>query len=132
MRPTPPSSNPLDIARDSLRMDKDTGDKTFRIIAIGMMVVTAVATAAHALHGLWRDMRDSRERREYGHADRRSDRPREEREYNDSARGGAADRYDDPDAERNWSRREEGRGRSPDGEESWAEHHRQQGHGRER
>ena len=109
MRTPPPSSNPTDVAREALRMDKDTGDKTFRIMAIGMMFVTALATAAHALHGIFRDMRASRrEGREYDHGDRRSYPPREEPEYRPS-------RHHEPDGERHWSRREENRGRSPKG-----------------
>jgi hypothetical protein len=132
MRTPPPSSSPIDLARESLRMDKDTGDKTFRIMAIGMMFVTALATATHALSSIYRDMRGRREGREYGHGDRRSDRPREAPEYNYSARGEAAGQHEESGQERSWSRREERRGRTPEGEEGWTDHRRQLGHGRER
>ena len=130
--PTPPS-NPIDVARESLRMDKETGgDRTFRMVAIGMMAVTALATAAHAFHGLWRDMRGRREGREYGHGDRRSYSGPDEPEYRAYERGGALTRHDDADQERNWSRREERRGRSPEDDEGWAEHSHREGRGRQR
>ena len=132
MRTMPPSSNTIEVARESLRMDKDTGERTFRIMAMIMMGVTALGTALHAGHTFWRDCFGGRERREHRRGEGRSYGPPEEPEYNHSARDETPSQRDEPDRERSWSRREERRGRSPEGEEGWTEHRRQTGHGRER
>ena len=113
-------------------MDRQTGDKTFRVLAIGMMCVTALATGVHALHGLWRDVRGRREAHDYGRGDWRSRPAADESEYSYSARDGAAGRHEDSAPERTWSRREERRGRSSEGDEGWAQYRREQGEGRAR
>jgi hypothetical protein len=129
MRSPLPTSNTIDIARESMRMDKDGGGKAFRMMAIAMMVVTAVATGIHALHSVWRDMRG---RRDYGHDDRRSPSAMEEPQYDHSDRGGGKSRAKESDPEQRWARREESRGRYPQGQEGWADYQREQSHGRER
>jgi hypothetical protein len=132
MRSPPTPSNPIDVAHESLRMDRETGDKTFRLMAIGMMVITAVATGVHALHSLWRDVRGRREGHEYGHGDRRSYSGPEEPTYRSYERGGAPSRDDEPEPARRWSGREERRGRTAEVEERRTDYRREHGQGRER
>jgi hypothetical protein len=132
MRTMPRPSDTIDVAQETLRMDRQTGDKTFRLLAIGMMCVTALATGVHALHGLCRDVRGRREARDYGRGDWRSRPGADEPEYSYSAKDGAAGRYEESDSERRWSRREEHRGRSSEGDERSAQYGRERGEGRAR
>jgi hypothetical protein len=55
-----PHDTPLAVAKESMAMGKESGDRTFKIMAIAMMAVTGLATLFHAVHTLWRDVRDER------------------------------------------------------------------------
>jgi hypothetical protein len=132
MRTMPRPSDTIDVAQETLRMDRQTGDKTFRLLAIGMMCVTALATGVHALHGLWRDVRGRREAREYGSGDWRARPGANEHDYDYSRRDDAPGRHEESDPERRWSRREERRGRSSEPDEGQAQYGRERGEGRAR
>jgi hypothetical protein len=62
MNGLPPNPSSLTIAKESIAMSKETGDKNFRLMAIAMMVVTGLATVLHVGHMLWRDMNCYRDR----------------------------------------------------------------------
>src|ERR1700735_1495257 len=123
MRHPPASSTTVDVARETLEMSKQTaGDRTFRLMAIAMMVVTAVATGVPALHSVYRDIRGRQEAREYDQARRRPYPSPEEPAYGYTEREWTPSRRDEPERERSWSRREERRGRGPQADERWTEY----------
>jgi hypothetical protein len=129
----PPSPSTVDVARETLDMSKHTsGDRTFRLMAIAMMVVTAVATGVHALHSVYRDIRGRREARDYDQARRRPYSLPDEPAYRSAEREWAPARRDEPEQERNWARREERRGRGPQVDERWTEYRPEPGTSRER
>jgi hypothetical protein len=133
MRPMPPSPSTVDVARETLDMSKHTsGDRAFRLMAIAMMVVTAVATGAHALHSVYRDIRGRREAREYDQSRRRPYSLQEEPAYRSAERESAPSWRSETEQDRNWSRREELRGRGPQADERWTEYRPQQSNGRDR
>ena len=56
------------IAKESIAMSKQTGDKTFQIMAMVMMAAGGLATLLHAGHVIYRDMTAGR-RRDQGRDD---------------------------------------------------------------
>ena len=57
-----PHNGPMAIAKESLAMSKQTGEKTFQIMAMVMMGVSGLATLWHAGHVIYRDMNAGRGR----------------------------------------------------------------------
>jgi hypothetical protein len=50
-----------------MAMGKESGDKTFRLMAVAMMAVTGMAAMLHAVHTVYKDMCGSRNGRDHGH-----------------------------------------------------------------
>jgi hypothetical protein len=50
-----------------MAMGKESGDKTFRLMAVAMMAVTGMAAMLHAVHAVYKDMCGSRNGRDHGH-----------------------------------------------------------------
>jgi hypothetical protein len=99
MNSTPPQ-NPLTIARESMQMSKDSGDRTFRLVALAMMVGTGLGALLQAGHMLWRDLR---EERRYRRANERSHSSEELTEHTVSIKAEALSRDEEPAPERRWS-----------------------------
>ncbi len=81
MNGLPPHNGPMAIAKESIAMSKETGDKTFQIMAMVMMAAGGLATLLHAGHVIYRDMTAKRGRnyeRDDGPAERTPRLPREE------------------------------------------------------
>jgi hypothetical protein len=58
-----PSNAPLtNIAKESLAMSKETGERTFRIVAMVMMAASGLATLLHAGRVIIRDMNSGKPR----------------------------------------------------------------------
>lgn len=72
MNGLPPHNSPMAIAKESIAMSKETGDKTFQIMAMVMMAAGGLATLLHAGHVIYRDMMAGR-----GRDHRRDDGPPE-------------------------------------------------------
>ena len=70
MNGLPPHNGPMAIAKESIAMSKETGDRTFKVMAMVMMAAGGLATLLHAGHVLFRDMTAGR-----GRLHRRDDRP---------------------------------------------------------
>jgi hypothetical protein len=99
MNSTPPQ-NPLTIARESLQMSKDSGDRTFRLVALAMMVGTGLGALLQAGHMLWRDLR---EERRYRRANERSHSQENLPEHVVSITAEASSRQEEAIPERRWS-----------------------------
>jgi hypothetical protein len=111
----PPHSNPLDIAQRSWDMaKKDPGERTFRFLSIGMLLLTGVATAVHTVHMLYRDTFGSHRSR-----DDARPRPADLREHDADTRP-ESPRQAEPITERQWTRKAEQSGRTAEGEQGWA------------
>ena len=80
MNGLPPHNAPMALAKESLAMSKETGEKTFQIMAMVMMGVSGLATLWHAGHVIYRDMTAGRRshERDAGPPDRPAGPPREE------------------------------------------------------
>ena len=130
MRSPPPPVNPMEVAQESLRMSKDSGERAFKLMAMGMMIVTGVATSFHALHLLFRDAFGG-----HGERSRRRDEGRlnhpDQRDYRRPVED-TRSQDEEVESERHWSRREEIRGRSTEGKEGWTAHRHRNAHSRER
>ena len=77
----PPHNDPMAIAKESIAMSKQTGDKTFHIMAMVMMAAGGLATLLHAGHVIYRDMTASRrnnQERDAARTDRAASPSREE------------------------------------------------------
>ena len=121
---SPPPNNPLSIARESMHMGKESGDRTFKLVALVMMASAGMATLLHAAHMVWRDLRDDvGHKRGSDHPLRAAAAPRHDA---DSFEQITSDRADG--SERKWTQRAEQTGRPPRSEHAHAEHHRQQSH----
>lgn len=66
MSSMPTQNNPLSVAKESMAMSRESGDRTFRVMALIMMAGTGIAALLHAMHLIYRDMCPKREAREYG------------------------------------------------------------------
>jgi phytoene/squalene synthetase len=99
MNATPPNS-PLTIAKESMQMSKESGDRTFRIVALVMMAATGVATLLQAGHILWRDLRDERGHRR---GNGRTYSPEDLPEHVASNRAKVSSRHEESAPERTWS-----------------------------
>ena len=107
-----PNNAPLTtIAKESLAMSKESGDKTFKIVAMVMMAASGLATLLHAGHVIFRDMKGKREQ---APASRPAVPKRPEPE--DEPHGES----DDPD--RSWVAKARVGGRADGQEKRWAEH----------
>jgi hypothetical protein len=62
MNGLPPHNAPMALAKESIAMSKQTGDKTFQIMAMVMMAAGGLATLLHAGHVIYRDMTAGRRR----------------------------------------------------------------------
>ncbi len=62
MNGLPPHNGPMAIAKESIAMSKETGDKTFQVMAMVMMAAGGLATLLHAGHVIFRDMTAGRGR----------------------------------------------------------------------
>lgn len=64
-----PSNAPLtSIAKESLAMSKETGERTFKIVAMVMMAASGLATLLHAGRVIIRDMNSGESRPSGGHS----------------------------------------------------------------
>ena len=66
MSSMPTENSPLSVAKESMAMSRESGDRTFKIMALIMMGGTGIAALLHAMHLVYRDMCPKREAREYG------------------------------------------------------------------
>lgn len=80
MNGLPPHNAPMALAKESIAMSKQTGEKTFQIMAMVMMGVSGLATLWHAGHVIYRDMTSGRrtQERDATQAIRPASPPREE------------------------------------------------------
>ena len=80
MNGLPPHNAPMALAKESIAMSKQTGEKTFQIMAMVMMGVSGLATLWHAGHVIYRDMTSGRRNQERDaiQANRQASPPREE------------------------------------------------------
>jgi hypothetical protein len=61
MTGSPPHTNPLDIAKQSFDMGKQSrDDKAFKLMALVMMGLAGLGATLHAVHLFWKDTLDSR------------------------------------------------------------------------
>jgi hypothetical protein len=118
MNSTPPQ-NPLTIARESMQMSKDSGDRTFRLVALAMMVGTGLGALLQAGHMLWRDLR---EERRFRRANERSHSPEDLTEHAVSIKAEALSRQEETVPERRWSGKPGLARRAPDGAEQRTAH----------
>lgn len=51
----------MTVAKESLAMAEQTGDKTFQRMALAMMALTGIGTLLHAVHNLYRDIHPKRD-----------------------------------------------------------------------
>src|SRR5947209_12402497 len=100
----PPQHNTLTVAQESIKMGKETGDRTFKIMGMIMLAATGIGTLLHAAHMLWRDWRDERR---HGRETNRSQPPPEVPGYPAVAEG------DEPGPQRRWAHRPELASRTP-------------------
>ena len=112
-----PPNNPLTIAKESMQMGKESGDKTFRLVALVMMAATGLGVLLQAGHTIWRDMCGSRRDREYG---RRETRPQPDLSEHDApASEDMASRHEAPGTEGRWTGKTEQARRTPEGGQQW-------------
>ena len=121
----PPPNSPLSIAKESMTMGKESGEKTFKLLALVMMASAGLTTLLHAAHMVWRDMVDTRRDREYG---RRGGRPQQPDfpEYEAPTREEMPPRYEAPGTERRWTGKAEEGQRTPKGAQPWTDYSDQQ------
>ena len=124
-----PPNNPLTIAKESMQMSKDSGDRTFRLVALVMMAATGLGVLAQAAHMLWRDMRDERR---YRRANARWCPPEDVPDREAPNRAELPSRQEEPAPERRWTGRTESARRTPEGEEQWTAYSGHKGHMRQR
>ncbi len=108
----PHQPSPLSIAKESLAMSEQTGDKNFQRMAIGLMAVTGLATFAHVIHEIWRDLRPKREAAKAEPAYQ----PPRRAEYDDEPGD------HDQGRQRSWVQKSRVSERQAEGEKSWTEH----------
>ena len=121
----PPPNSPLSIAKESMTMGKESGEKTFKLLALVMMASAGLTTLLHAAHMVWRDMADTRRDREYGRRDRRPQQP-DFRVYEAPAREEMPPRHEAPATERRWTGKAEQGQRTPKGTQQWTDYSDQQ------
>ena len=122
MNGLPPHNGPMAIAKESLAMSKQTGEKTFQIMAMVMMGVSGLETLWHAGHVIYRDMTAGRrsQERDATQANRQASPPREEPpEHADGIEHRASWVHKARVAER------------ADGPKAWTEHAARPGHARQ-
>jgi hypothetical protein len=99
------------VAKESIAMSKETGERSFQWMALAMMVVTGLATMLHAGHVLWRDMKakhgKEQERAEPERQPRKPEADEELRLHNQP--------------ETNWVKKARVSERPPEGEKVWAQ-----------
>jgi hypothetical protein len=107
-----PNHNSLTaVAKESIAMSKETGDRSFQVMALAMMVVTGLVTMLHAGHVLWRDMKPKR--------GREHDPVETERQ---PCKIDARDEVRRPDeSEMSWVEKTRVSERPPEGEKAWAQ-----------
>jgi hypothetical protein len=116
MNPMPPH-NPLTIAKESMQMGKESGDRTFRLVALVMMAATGLGVLLQAGHMVWRDCFGSRRERECG---RRDARPQPDLSERDApATEDMPSRHEAPGTERRWTGKTEQARRTPEGGQQW-------------
>ncbi len=128
----PPPSSPLSIAKESMTMGKESGEKTFKLLALVMMASAGLTTLLHAAHMVWRDMVDTRRDREYGRRDGRPQPPPDLPEYESPTREVIPFRHEPTGTERRWTGKANQTRRTPEGEQQWTAYSDQQGHIRQR
>jgi len=101
MNGVPPQNNPLSIAKESMTMGKESGDKTFKLLALVMIASAGMATLFHAVHMVWRDMRGGGER---SRGNGRTSHAQAMPQYADSGSGEMQPPEAETGAERNWVR----------------------------
>jgi hypothetical protein len=107
-----PNHNSLTaVAKESIAMSKETGDRSFQVMALVMMVVTGLATMLHAGHVLWRDMKPKRGRE---HEAAEPDRQPRKAEAGEEMR-----RQDEPEV--SWVKKARISERPAEGEKVWAQ-----------
>jgi hypothetical protein len=107
-----PPQNPLSaIARDSIGMAKDTGDKKFQLFAMIAMGVSGLVAIMHSVQMIYRDLKPKREAARPEPAEQRH-RPAE---YDDEP-----PRHDDS-RETSWVHKAR-LAEQPEGGKSWTEH----------
>ena len=123
MNGLPPHNDTMAIAKESIAMSKQTGDKTFQIMAIVMMAAGGLATLLHAGHVIFRDMTAGRGRkyqRDDGPPERPASPPPDQSTWHDEAEHGPS-----------WVHKVR-IGERPDGtSKAWTEHAARHGHVRQ-
>jgi hypothetical protein len=107
-----PPNNPLSIAKESMQMSKESGDRTFKIVALVMMAATGLTALLQAGHMLWRDLRNERR---HARGNGRCYPPEDLLEHVASDRAEIPSRQEDSAPERRWSGKAELARRTPDG-----------------
>src|SRR5271157_3759521 len=130
MNGLPPQNNPVSIARESMTMGKESGDRTFKLLALVMMASAGVATLLNAAHIIWRDTFGSRRCREQGRRDAWP--PPDSPEHESPAREETRSRPEEPYPERRWSGKAGLARRAPEAGQQWADYSGQQEHNRQR
>ena len=82
-------------------MGKDSGDRTFKLLALVIMASAGVATLLNAAHIIWRDTFGSRRDREHWRRDAWP--PLDSPEHKAPAREEMPSRHEAPATERRWS-----------------------------
>jgi hypothetical protein len=126
MNGMPPNPSSLTIAKESIAMSKETGDKNFRLMAMAMMAVTGIATVLHVGHLLWRDMTAKCDKEH----DKNEERARKPRQHPECDEEQDVDRHDSG-SEKSWVRKARVTARTAEGEKVWSEHHSHQNHSRQ-
>ena len=67
MNGMPPHNGPMAIAKESIAMSKETGDRTFKVMALVLMAASGLATLLHAGHAIFRDLTAGRGRHVHEH-----------------------------------------------------------------
>lgn len=75
MNGMPPHNGPMAIAKESIAMSKETGDRTFKVMALVLMAASGLATLLHAGHAIFRDLTAGRGRRGPVHEEGPPERP---------------------------------------------------------
>lgn len=122
MNGLPPHNGPMALAKESIAMSKETGDKTFQIMAMVMMAAGGLATLLHAGHVIYRDMMAGRGRdhqRAGGPAERPQSLPAHE-----------PTEYDEAEHRPSWVHKARVAER-PDSPKAWTEHAARHGHARQ-
>jgi hypothetical protein len=114
----PSQHSTLTVAQESLKMGKEMGDRTLKIVGLTMMIGTAVATMLHAAHAIYRDLFRKPKERDHDYEQRPSHSPPARPEHDEDSR-----------PERKWTNRSELADRTPHGDHAQAAHRHRHDHG---